>query len=228
VSPSAFVTPRMTTNIVQPNKHLVDTGVMAIVRGARPERITEVADVLVRSGITCLELTFTIPSMVGLLSQLRSQLPAHVAIGAGTVTSIEQATLALDAGAMFLVSPSISLPLLELTRDRRVEYYPGAATPTEVLLAWQMGASAVKLFPAAMWGPSYLQHLQGPFPDIAIIPTGGIGINDAANYIAAGARAVGVGGPLLGDALSGGSLFCLAQRAEMLLKAVADARRQRP
>jgi 2-dehydro-3-deoxyphosphogluconate aldolase/(4S)-4-hydroxy-2-oxoglutarate aldolase len=170
------------------------------------------------------ELTMTTPGAVEALRRLRARLEGEIALGMGSVTSAGQADAALEAGAEFLVSPGVCPEVARVAVAARVSCYPGAFTATEVLTAWELGASAVKLFPAATGGPRHLRDLRGPLPGIALIPTGGVAIEQIGDYLAAGAAAVGLGGPLIGDALDGGSLERLRDRARAALAAVLEAR----
>lgn len=208
-----------------PSPQLSDTAVMAILRSAQPTHVEAVARTLVDAGITCLELTLTIPGALDLLPQLKAALPSGLDLGIGTVTTAEQAGAAVEAGAQFLVCPTVSLAVLEVATARGVPCYPGAWTPTEVLTAWEAGATAVKLFPAASGGPAHLRRLRDPLPDIPLLPTGGVAIDQVGDYLRAGAFAVGLGSPLVGDALDGGDLAALATRARLALDVTAGSRR---
>lgn len=211
-------------NRAAPSAQLRDTAVMAILRSAQSSRVEAVAHTLVEAGITCLELTLTIPGALDLLAQLESALPSNLDLGIGTVTTTEQATSAVAAGAKFLVSPTASLDVLEVATTNKIACYPGAWTPTEVLTAWQAGATAVKLFPAASGGPAHLRRLRDPLPDIPMLPTGGVALDQVDCYLKAGAFAVGLGSPLIGDALDGGDLTSLAARARKVLDTVTASR----
>jgi 2-dehydro-3-deoxyphosphogluconate aldolase/(4S)-4-hydroxy-2-oxoglutarate aldolase len=209
---------------------VVETGVVAVLRAAGGTHLPAVTAALVAAGITCLELTMTTPAALETLASLPATVSGDagaVLVGMGSVTCAEQAEAALAAGARFLVSPGWCPDVVEAARAAGRACYPGAWTPTEVLGAWRSGASAVKIFPAAVAGPAYLRHLAGPLPDIPLMPTGGIDLADVAEYVAAGAVAVGLGSPLLGDALAGGSLAALAERAARALAGVAAGRARR-
>ncbi|BCJ55297.1 hypothetical protein Asp14428_67720 [Actinoplanes sp. NBRC 14428] len=199
---------------------IVRSGVVAVLRAPTADAFSAVADVLVESGITALEVTLTSKGALEALAGLCRQLPPHVVVGAGTVLSADDAEASIDAGAAFLVSP-VAVPGVE---GAGVPFYPGAFTPSEIFAAARTGAPLVKLFPASAVGPRYLKDLHGPLPDVRIMPTGGIEIADVAAWLGAGAAAVGLGGPLLGDAASGGSLARLADRARRAADAVAYAR----
>jgi 2-dehydro-3-deoxyphosphogluconate aldolase/(4S)-4-hydroxy-2-oxoglutarate aldolase len=200
---------------------VVRSGVVAILRAPTADSFAAVATVLVDSGITALEVTLTSHGAIEAIAGLRRQLPESVAVGAGTVLTLDEAKAAVDAGASFLVSPVLDA---ELVGQSPVPFYPGTRTPTEIYGAHRAGAPLVKLFPAAGLGPQFLRDLRGPLPQIGIMPTGGIKIEDIADWLFAGAKAVGVGGPLIGDATSGGSLDALRARARHAVSAVTFAR----
>lgn len=214
------------TDRIPPSPQLTETGVMAILRARSAERFADISKVLVDAGITCLEITLTSPGAVEAISTVRAQLPDTVDVGAGTVVDAEQARAVVEAGAGFVVSPSVEPEVLRVARDAGIPAYPGAFTPTEILAAWRGGAAVVKLFPGSALGPSYITSVAGPFPDIAIMPTGGVSLTNIGEWIKAGAVGVGLGGPLLGDAADGGDLGALADRARTALATVRDARGQ--
>jgi 2-dehydro-3-deoxyphosphogluconate aldolase/(4S)-4-hydroxy-2-oxoglutarate aldolase len=197
---------------------IADAGLVAILRAPTAASFAAVADVLVAAGVHALEITLTSHGALEAIAGLRRQLPETIRIGAGTVLTDDDAKAAVDAGASFLVSPAS----VAITTD--VPFYPGTFSPTEVLAAHRAGAPLIKLFPAGGLGPGYLRDLRGPLPDVRIMPTGGIGLDDIAKWLEAGAVAVGVGGPLIGDAISGGSLTALAARARHAVDAVKYAR----
>ncbi len=198
-------------------------GVVAILRGRRAAHLDAVLDVLVEAGIRSLEITLTTPEALAAIGRAVARLGPEVAVGAGTVRSLADVDAAVDAGAAYLVSPHTDPGLAVRARSRGVAYLPGALTPTEIVTAWASGAAAVKLFPARLGGPRYLRDLREPLPDVPIVPTGGVSAENAADWFAAGAVAVGVGGSLTGDALEGGSLSALSARAASLVAAARDA-----
>ena len=213
--------PTATIDRPAPSDQLRSTGVMAILRSHSSDRVADAATTLVDAGVTCLELTLTVPGALDLLPRLRAALPDAVDLGVGTVTTADQAAAAIDAGAGFLVSPALCLDVVEVAGKQGVAAYPGAWTPTEVLTAWRAGAAAVKVFPAATGGPAHLRRILDPLPDIPLLPTGGVAVSEVDEYLAAGAFAVGLGSPLLGDALDGGDLGALADRAQQVLSTTA-------
>jgi 2-dehydro-3-deoxyphosphogluconate aldolase/(4S)-4-hydroxy-2-oxoglutarate aldolase len=196
---------------------LLDTRIVAVLRGDDPKRVVEAGVALHDAGVTCLEVTFTTPRATDAIAELRDLLPATAALGAGTVLDATQAREAIEAGATFLVSPAPCPDVVAEGIGRGVPALPGAFTPGEILAAWRSGASAVKVFPAATGGPRHIRDLRAPFPDIALIPTGGIGIDDAASYLAAGALADGLGSSLTGRLDGTESADAVADRARALV-----------
>src|SRR4051794_21509864 len=172
---------------------LLRTRVVAVLRGQDPDRVVEAGVALHNAGVTCLEVTFTTPRATEAIARLRELLPESSAPGAGTVLDSSQAREAIAAGATFLVSPAPCPDVVEAGVAAGVPVLPGAFTPGEVLAAWRSGASAVKVFPAASGGPGHVRNLRAPLPFIPLVPTGGIGIDDVAVYLDAGAVAVGLG-----------------------------------
>jgi 2-dehydro-3-deoxyphosphogluconate aldolase/(4S)-4-hydroxy-2-oxoglutarate aldolase len=201
-------------------------GVVAIGRHVRPAVAPDVAAALVAGGVRAFELTLNEPEAEALHS---IEAVAHVApgfgleVGAGTILSIQAAQRALDAGATFLVMPHLDPELVAWAAACGIPALPGCATPTEALAAWRAGAAAIKLFPASVAGPAFVRELRGPFPDIPVVPTGGVTVDSAPAFIAAGAVAVGMGGWLLGrggvDDLDG-----IRTRAGLIVAAIAAAR----
>ncbi|WP_026875649.1 bifunctional 4-hydroxy-2-oxoglutarate aldolase/2-dehydro-3-deoxy-phosphogluconate aldolase [Jiangella gansuensis] len=214
----------MSVDRIAPSAQLRDTGVMAILRARSADRFADISRTLVAAGITCLEITLTSPGALEAIRAIRQELPGSVDVGAGTVTDAEQARAVVEAGTGFVVSPSVEPDVVAVAREAGIPAYPGAFTPTEVLAAWRAGASVVKLFPGSAVGPSYIRALNGPFPDIEIMPTGGVSLDNIGDWIRAGAAGVGLGGPLLGDAADGGDLGALAERAAKALAAVRAAK----
>jgi 2-dehydro-3-deoxyphosphogluconate aldolase/(4S)-4-hydroxy-2-oxoglutarate aldolase len=196
-------------------------GVVAIARRLTAEDSPQVADALLDGGVLAFELTLNDPvdSALRAIESVAAR-SSDLAIGAGTVLSIDAAARALDAGATFLVMPHTDPELVAWAAARGVPTLPGAATPTEVLAAWRAGAAAVKVFPASVVGPAFVRECRGPFPDIPLVPSGGVTVESAADLIAAGALAVGVGGWLIGDAERAG----VTSRARRIVDAVAAAR----
>jgi 2-dehydro-3-deoxyphosphogluconate aldolase/(4S)-4-hydroxy-2-oxoglutarate aldolase len=196
-------------------------GIVAIARRLTAGNARQVADALAAGGVLAFEITLNDPvdSALSAIESIARRSP-DLGIGAGTVLSIDAAKLAIDAGATFLVMPHTDPELIAWAAARGVPTLPGAFTPTEILAAWRAGAAAVKLFPASVAGPAFVRECGGPFPAIPLVPSGGVTGETAADFIRAGAVAVGVGGWLIGDSQSAG----VTARARQLVDAVAGAR----
>lgn len=196
-------------------------GVVAIARRVTAENAPLVAGALAEGGVLAFEITLNEPVDAALRAiESVANRVSGLDVGAGTVLSIEAAHLALDAGATFLVMPHADPELVAWAAARGVPTLPGAFTPTEVLVAWRAGAAAVKLFPASVAGPAFVRECKGPFPHIPLVPSGGVTVETAGDFIRAGAVAVGVGGWLIGDAQPAG----VTARARQLVDAVAEGR----
>ncbi|MBP3043684.1 bifunctional 4-hydroxy-2-oxoglutarate aldolase/2-dehydro-3-deoxy-phosphogluconate aldolase [Arthrobacter sp. zg-ZUI227] len=174
-------------------------------------------------GVPLANLPRPTPGVFEELPLLHKRFGDTAEFGVGTVTSVDDAERAIDAGASYLVTPATNTAIIEAAVRRGVAIYPGGLTPTELFNGWSAGATAVKVFPASVVGPGYVSALRGPFPNIQVVPSGGVGIDDAVAWVKAGALAVSVGGPLLGDAFDGGDLRRLTDRAVRLRAAVDEA-----
>lgn len=202
-------------------------GVVAIIRMKDPGRVAGVVDALLAGGVRVLEVTMTVPGAIELIRGLAKSLPRELILGAGTVTDTETADRVIDAGARFLVSPVLRVPIVELARRRGVPSMPGCFSPTEILTAWEAGAEVVKVFPATALGPTYLRDVHGPLPDVKLMPTGGVTVDNAGDWIRGGAVAVGVGSALLdAAALSSGQYARITDNARRIIANVALARGQ--
>lgn len=198
---------------------LTDHRLLAIVRGQDEDATVATAHTLISSGVQLLEVSLSGHGALEAIARISSLAGAEAWVGAGTVLSVQQARDAHQAGARFLVTPGLSPAVAEANR-LRLGLIAGALTPTEVIAAAQQ-ADAVKLFPASLGGPPYLAALRAPFPDVPFVPVGGIDAAAAKAYLAAGAIAVGIGSPLIGDAADGGDQCALAGRVATFLEAVA-------
>jgi 2-dehydro-3-deoxyphosphogluconate aldolase / (4S)-4-hydroxy-2-oxoglutarate aldolase len=196
---------------------------IVVVRAAHAADYDRVLDVLVEAGIRSVELTLTTPGTLDRLPELLARFGDVADIGVGTVVDRGQLAAAIGAGAHYLVTPITDLDLVDAATRAGVPIVPGGLTPTELFGAWRAGAAAVKIFPANQVGPAYLGDLRGPFPDIAAVPSGGVDLPGAAAWLKAGAAAVSVGGPLLGDALRGGDVNALRDRAAAFVAACGEA-----
>ena len=213
------------SNRVELPSQMVSTRLVVVLRASDTRFVDRVADTMVEGGATCLEVSFTVPDAPRHIERLANRHRGNAVIGAGTVLTQQQARHAASSGAEFLISPAWTEEVQTVSLDERLAYLPGAFTPTEVERAWRWGASAVKIFPAGHAGPRFLHALREPFPDVPMIPTGGISMDAADEWVRAGALAVGMGGSLVGDALRGGSLATLLQETKRLLRNLTAASR---
>jgi 2-dehydro-3-deoxyphosphogluconate aldolase / (4S)-4-hydroxy-2-oxoglutarate aldolase len=183
-------------------KRIEEVGIVPVIRASSPDEARFAADAIYEGGISVAEITMTVPGALAVISELARNVPG-VLIGAGTVLNAESARRCLEAGAQFLVSPGLHLKTVEHAVHHNVLIIAGALTPTEIMAAWEAGADFVKVFPcSSVGGPSYLRALKGPFPDIPLVPTGGVNLETAQEFLREGAAALGVGGELiLKDAL---------------------------
>lgn len=178
-------------------KRILDGGVVAVVRAESGESLVKVVEALADGGVTAAEITFTVPDALDVIRDARKALGDAVALGAGTVLDPETARAAILAGAEYLVSPTVNPEVIRLARRYDKAVMPGAFTPTEILAAWEAGADVVKVFPADVGGPAYLKAIRGPLPQIRLMPTGGVDLDTAADFLKAGACCLGVGGTLV-------------------------------
>jgi 2-dehydro-3-deoxyphosphogluconate aldolase/(4S)-4-hydroxy-2-oxoglutarate aldolase len=203
---------------------ITDVGVLAVVRLNHPMPY-EAAVALHAGGITAIEITLTTPGALETIASIRARLNEAV-VGAGTVIDATGARNAIAAGARFLVSPTMDDEVARIARDNNVLYMPGAFTPTEMLRAHQLGASLIKVFPAAQIGPGYIRDTLAPLPFLRLVPSGGVSIITAGAWITAGAAAVSVGTSMINErSTASGALAGLTDNARSLVAAVAAARK---
>jgi 2-dehydro-3-deoxyphosphogluconate aldolase / (4S)-4-hydroxy-2-oxoglutarate aldolase len=201
------------------------SGIVAIIRMKEPDKVRAVVDAIAEGGIRTLEVTMTVPGAVQLIGQLAPTLPAGFVLGAGTVLDAETVARVADAGARFVVSPVFRPAVIAACHARDVAAMPGCFTPTEILEAWDAGADVVKVFPATALGPSYLKDVRAPLPQVKLMPTGGVTLDNAGEWIRAGAVAVGVGTALLdAKAVAAGDYRTLRANAERIVASVRAAR----
>jgi len=208
--------------MIQLSEALQARPVVAVLRAPDADRFIEVSSVLIEAGIPAVEFTLTSAGVIDALRRARDQLPAGVLVGAGTVRTVEHAHRAIDAGASFLVSQVTDPAVIEAAHSRGVPFIPGALTPNEIVRAWDYGVQAVKVSPVGpVGGVAYLAELVGPLPDIPLMPTGRVLVDEVGGYLAAGAAFVGVSRDLTRDALlPGGDLTGLAERAARTVRSV--------
>ena len=203
-------------------KQIKDTGVIPVVRASSADEAMRAIDAIREGGISILEITMTVPGAVALIEQVAKMYGDVATVGAGTVLDSETATACISAGAKFVVSPALNLDTIACCQRHDVAVMPGALTPTEVVHAWNAGADFVKVFPAgAVGGPSYLKALKAPLPQIELVPTGGVSLKTAADFIKAGAAALGVGSDLVDVKAQPATI---TERARQFVEIVRQAR----
>lgn len=211
------------TDVLQ---RIYNTGLIPVVRAETAELAIKAVAAIKAGGVDVLEVTMTVPGAIGVIEQLTSMFGEDALIGAGTVLDPETAYRCIKAGAQFIVSPALNEDTIVFCRAHDIAVFPGALTPTEVVTAWKAGADAVKVFPAsAVGGAKYLKSLKAPLPQIELIPTGGVSLQTAADFIKAGAFALGVGADLVDiAAVRSGNAEKVTQAARAYVAAVKDAR----
>ena len=202
-------------------------GLIPVLRAKSVAQGRAVVDAMIAGGVTVVEVTMTVPGAVDLLKELSKEYGSKLLLGSGTVTTADQVQATIDAGAEFVVSPSLHPDVVRVTKTNNKISCPGALTPTEVITAWNAGADYVKIFPcSAVGGASYLKSLLAPFPHLKLIPTGGVALQTAESFIKAGARALGVGSDLVNlAAIDAGHAENITETARAYLKVLADARK---
>ncbi|WP_437840437.1 bifunctional 4-hydroxy-2-oxoglutarate aldolase/2-dehydro-3-deoxy-phosphogluconate aldolase [Sorangium sp. So ce1153] len=203
-----------------------EIGIVPVVRASSGALAVRAGRALRAGGIEVLEITMTVPDALGVMHEIASKMGSHVLVGAGTVLTADAARGCIEAGAQFIVSPGLNLEVIRVAQELGKAVFPGALTPTEVITAWNAGADAVKVFPcSAMGGAKYLRALRGPLPHVKMLPTGGVNLTTARDFIEAGAVALGVGGELVdAAALEAGQDEVLTERAREYLSVIRAAR----
>ena len=206
--------------------HIKNIGVIPVVRATSAGEAMRAIDAIREGGISVLEITMTVPGAVRVIEEVAKRYGNDALVGAGTVLDPETATACISSGARFVVSPALNLDTIACCRQRDIAVMPGALTPTEVVQAWNAGADFVKVFPAgAVGGASYLKALKAPLPHIELVPTGGVSLKTAADFIRAGAAALGVGADLVDiKAIREGQAALITERAKQFIQIVREAR----
>ncbi|MGA2265204.1 MAG: bifunctional 4-hydroxy-2-oxoglutarate aldolase/2-dehydro-3-deoxy-phosphogluconate aldolase [Phycisphaerae bacterium] len=205
-------------------RRLCDKGVVAVVRAASSEQLLDVAKALLAGGVECIEITMTTPNALKVISDCRAAVPEAM-VGVGSVLDAPTAQRAIAAGAQFVVSPVFNPQVVAAAHLADLPVIPGALTPTEILTAANAGADIVKVFPGGQFGPSYFRDVLAPMPHLKLSPTGGVDLKTAADWIAAGAVALGIGSALVTrSALASGNLSEITDLARQYVRIVAEAR----
>ena len=201
-------------------------GLIPVLRAKNAAQAHAVVEAMIAGGVTVVEVTMTVPGAIDLLKELKKEYGSKLLLGSGTVTTADQCQATIDAGAEFVVRPSLHLEVIATTKKNGKVSCPGALTPTEAITAWNAGADYVKIFPcSAVGGAPYLKALLAPFPHLKLIPTGGVTLQTAESFLRAGARALGVGGDLVNlAAVDAGHPETITETAKAYLKIFAEVR----
>ena len=200
-------------------------GVVAVIRMKDAAKLRRVVDAIAEGGVCAIEVTMTVPGAVELIGTLARSLPSEILLGAGTVTDAATARAVIDAGARYVVSPVFRREVIAACHERNVPAAPGCFTPTEILDAHDAGADVIKIFPATALGPQFIKDVRAPLPQVRLMPTGGVSLANAGDWIKAGAIAVGVGSALLdAKAIDEGRFDVLTSNARRIVASVASAR----
>ncbi|HTM27084.1 MAG TPA: bifunctional 4-hydroxy-2-oxoglutarate aldolase/2-dehydro-3-deoxy-phosphogluconate aldolase [Vicinamibacterales bacterium] len=200
-------------------------GVVAVIRMKDAAKLRAVVDALAEGGVRAVEITMTVPGAVSLIRALASSLPAEILLGAGTVIDAATTRAVIDAGARFVVGPVLRAEVIAACHERDVAAAPGCFSPTEILDAHERGADIVKVFPATALGPQFIKDVRAPMPQLRLMPTGGVSLDNAGEWIRAGAVAVGAGSALLdARAIEEGRLDVITSNARRIVASVASAR----
>lgn len=206
-------------------QRVLASGIVAVVRSPDSHQLVEVAKALADGGVTVLEITLTVPNALEVIRQVRHALGTRILLGAGTVLDAETARAALLAGAEFVVAPTLNFEVVRLCHRYDKLVMPGAFTPTEILAAWEAGADIVKVFPADVVGPAFFKALRGPLPQVRVMPTGGVDLNTAAEFLKAGACCLGIGGQMVdAKAVATGDFDRIRELARQYVQIVQETR----
>jgi len=206
-------------------KIIEDCGLVAVIRAGSAEQAVHIALAVAAGGVLPIEITMTVPDAIDVIRQAAKKLPGDILIGAGTVLDVSTAVMAIRAGAEFIVSPSLEPDIVKVCRKMGKVAIPGAFTPTEIVAAIRAGADIIKLFPASIGGPDLIKDLRGPFPELKLMPTGGVTLENAGDFIRAGAAAVAVGGNLVNkQAVAQGDYATITETARKFTAAILEAR----
>ena len=206
---------------------VLDGGIVAVVRSPDSQQLVEVARALADGGVSVIEITMSVPDALDVLRQVRKAMGDRILLGAGTVLDSETARAVLLAGAEYIVAPTLNLDVIKLCQRYDKLVMPGAFTPTEILTAWEAGADIVKVFPADCVGPAFFKAMKGPLPQIRLMPTGGVDLNTAADFLKAGACCLGVGSQLVEPkAVAEGNFNRIRELAKQYVAIVQQARKK--
>ena len=206
---------------------MMSEGLIPVIRVTSASEAMDVADAIKEGGVSLIEITMSVQGAIDVIKELAQKYKEEIIMGAGTILDPETGRAALLAGAQFIVSPTLNLDLIQLAHRYSAVVIPGAMTPTEILTAWNAGADMVKVFPSAqLGGPEYIKAIRGPLPQILLVPTGGVNLQNAGAFIKAGAIALGVGGELVDKkAIKEKKFHIITENTRVFLKTIQEARR---
>jgi 2-dehydro-3-deoxyphosphogluconate aldolase/(4S)-4-hydroxy-2-oxoglutarate aldolase len=205
---------------------MISEGLIPVVRVSSAKEAIDVADAIKEGGVSFIEITMSVQGAIDVIKELTQKYKDEIIMGAGTILDPETGRAALLAGAQFIVSPTLNLDLIQLAHRYSAVVIPGAMTPTEILAAWNAGADMVKVFPAGqLGGPEYIKAIRGPLPQVLLVPTGGVNLQNAGAFIKAGATALGVGGELVDKkAVKEKKFNIITENTRAFLKIIREAR----
>ncbi len=205
---------------------MISEGLIPVIRVSSAQEAVDVADAIKAGGVTLIEITMSVPGAIDTIKELTQKYKDEIIMGAGTILDPETARAVLLAGAQFIVTPTLNPDVIQLAHRYSAVVVPGAMTPTEILTAWNTGADMVKVFPAAqLGGPEYIKAIRGPLPQILLVPTGGVNLQNAGAFIKAGAAALGVGGELVDKrAVKEKKFDIITENTRTYLKVIREAR----
>ena len=206
---------------------LEEIGVIAIIRLSSTERIDDIVDALIEGGLSAIEVTMNTPGALGIISSLSKRIGDRATFGVGTVRSPSQAEEAILAGAEFVISPTVNLDTIKACKDNDIVVCPGAFSPTEIETAWEAGADIVKVFPTSVVGPSYIKAIKAPLSDVKLMPTGGVTVENAGEFIKNGASVIAVGSNLVNSKwIENREFNKITKKAKAYLRTVEEAREE--
>lgn len=212
----------MRNDVVQ---QIEECGIIAVIRLSDTKKLTDLIAALLKGGVKAMEITMTTPDAIDVIKTVAKEISSEFILGVGTVLDPETARAAILAGAQFVVSPVLNLKVINMAHRYDKAVFPGAFTPTEILTAWENGADIVKVFPATALGPKFFKDIHGPLPQVKLTPTGGVSLENAADFIKAGACCLGVGTDLLDKKMIANSEWDkLAERASLFIKEIKKGR----
>ncbi len=204
---------------------LIESGAVAVIRLADPKKLIKVAEAIYTGGVSGIEITMTVPDAIRVIADASKEIGSYMNVGVGSVLNVETAHKAIDAGAKYVVSPIFKKEIIEIAHRNGVPAMPGAFTPTEIQTAYECGADIVKVFPADVVGMAFFKGVLAPMPHLKLMPTGGVTLTNAGDWLKAGACAVGVGTALLDrKAIDSENYKALTDNAKILMESIAKAR----